>query len=226
MSPSGAKRGGRPRRGRPPGGNSDETRQKLLDVALVHFAERGYSSTTISAIAADAGLATSAVYHYFDGKEQLYEAVFYSIAPGVWEGMAKSMGDAPTMMDGIEGLLRGRGGARGPYVSPFLAGMPTVATLHPELGHLLEARTKLQDPIFRAIAETGLRTGELTGMTVDQAIGMLRAFVMGWFFERHFAGTERDDNIEGVLQGFRLMAAGAQHSAATRNSARRPRRSP
>ena len=70
------------RRGRPPGGNSDETRQAILDAALRHFAERGYASTTITAIAADVGLATSAFYHYFDGKEQLYEAVFFATAPG------------------------------------------------------------------------------------------------------------------------------------------------
>jgi AcrR family transcriptional regulator len=165
----------------------------------------------MTAVAADAGLATSAIYHYFDGKEQLYEAVFFNIAPAVWEGMAESVGDASTMLAGLEGLLRGRGGQRAPYVSPFLAGMPTVATLHPELDHLLKARTKFQDPVFRALAETGLRTGELAGLTVDEATAMLRAFVMGWFFERHFEGPERDDNIPAVLQGFRLMVAGAQH---------------
>ena len=92
--------------------------------------------------------------------------------------------------------------------------MPTVATLHPELEHLLEARTKLQDRVFRVLAETGLRTGELAGLSVDEATEMLRAFVMGWFFERHFKGAERDDNVDAVLQAFRLMTIGAQHQAA------------
>ncbi len=216
MSPAGGTRRGRPaRRGRPPGGNSDETRQTILDVALRHFAERGYASTTMSGVAADVGLATSAVYHYFDGKEQLYEAVFFAVAPRVWEAMADSMAGAPTMLAGIETLLRGRGGPRAPYVSPFLAGMPTVATLHPEFEHLLKARTKFQDPVFRALAETGLRTGELAGLDVDEATAMLRAFVMGWFFERHFEGPDRDDNIPAVMQAFRLMATGAQHLAAS-----------
>ena len=174
---TGGRRPGRPkaRRGRPPGGNSDETRQTLVDTALRHFAERGFASTTLSGVAADVGLATSAVYYYFDSKEQLYEAVFFAIAPQVWEAMAESAGDAPTMMEGLEGLLRGRGGRRAPYVSAFMAGMPTVATLHPELEHLLEARTKLQDRVFRVFAETGLRTGELAGLSVDEATEMLRA---------------------------------------------------
>jgi AcrR family transcriptional regulator len=197
-----------------PGGNSDETRRKILDVALAHFAERGYASTTITAVAAEAGLATSGVYHYYDGKESLYEAVFFAIAPEVWEGMADSMAGAPTMLAGIETLLRGRGGTRRPFASAFLAGMPTVATLHPEFEHLLKARTKFQDPVFRALAETGLRTGELAGLRVEEATAMLRAFIMGWFFERHFEGPDRDENIAGVLQAFRLMAAGAQQHAA------------
>ena len=123
------------------------------------------------------------------------------------------------MMEGLEGLLRGRGGRRGPYVSPFMAGMPTVATLHPELEHLLEVpRTKLQDRVFRVFAETGLRTGELTGLTVDEATETLRAFVMGWFFERHFKGAEPDDNVDAVLQAFRLMTIGAQQQAQQRPS--------
>jgi AcrR family transcriptional regulator len=206
------RRAGPTRRGRRPGGNSDDTRQKILDVALAHFAERGYASTTLTAIAAEVGLATSGVYHYYDGKESLYEAVFFATAPQVWDGIADSMGDAPTMLAGIETLLRDRGGTRRPYASAFLAGMPTVATLHPEFAHLLQARTKYQDPVFRALAETGLRTGELTGLDLDEATAVLRAFLMGWFFERHFDGPARDDTVPAVLQAFRLMAADGRTS--------------
>jgi AcrR family transcriptional regulator len=214
----------RTRRGRPPGGNSDDTRQTILDIAIRHFAERGYASTSLSAIAADAGLATSAMYHYYDSKEQLYEAVFYTVAPVVWQQMADSVRDADTMLAAIEALMRGRGGQRAPYVSSFLAGMPTVATLHPEFAHLLKARTKLQDQVFRALADLGLRNGELTGLTVDEATDVLRAFVMGWFFERHFAGAQRDATIDAVLTAFRLMATGAQHLGAQQSPAPRKKR--
>ena len=144
------------RRGRPPGGNSDETRRKTSSTSpSATSPNSGYSSTSLTAIAAEAGLATSAVYHYFDGKEQLYEAVFFSIAPKVWEGIAESIAGPPTMLAGLETLLHGRGGQQGPYVNPFLAGMPTVATLHPEFAHLLTARTKFQDSVFRALSPDG-----------------------------------------------------------------------
>lgn len=110
--------------------------------------------------------------------------------------------------------MRRRGGTRGPYVSSFLTSMPTVAVLHPEFEHLLKSRTKLQDRVFRALAELGVRTGELAGFTVDEATELLRAFIMGWFFERHLKGAERDQDIASVVRAFRLMAAGAQHLAA------------
>jgi AcrR family transcriptional regulator len=203
------------RRGRRPGGNSEETRKALVDVALRHFAERGYAATSLTAVAADAGIATSAVYHYFEGKEQLYEAVFFAVAPQVWDQMAESVRDAPTMLAGIEALMRGRGGPRGPHVSPFLAGMPTVAVLHPEFQHLLDARTKLQDKVFRDLAALGLRNGELAGVTLDEATEVLRSFVMGWFFERFFGGLRRRDDVDGFVTAFRLMTIGAQHVVAS-----------
>jgi AcrR family transcriptional regulator len=210
------------RLGRPRGGNSAETRQTILDAALRRFAEGGYASTTITAIAADVGLSTSSVYHYFDGKEQLYEAVFFAVAPRVWEGMAASVSVSETMVDAIEALMRDRGGARGPFVSSFLAGMPTVGVLHPEFERLLQARAELQDLVFRSLAELGLRTGELAGFTVDEATAVLQALVVGWFFERDFVGAERDHEIASVVKAFELMALGARQVSDDRAPPRPP----
>ena len=63
--------------------------------------------------------------------------------------------------------------------------------------------------MFRSLAELGLQTGELVGFTLDEATALLRALVMGWFFERHFVGAERDHDIASVVKAFRLMALGA-----------------
>lgn len=190
------------RRGRPVGGGGDDTRRKILDVALAHFAERGYAAATLSAIAKDAGIAPSAMYHYFDGKDALYEAVFFEVAPQVWAFMGARIADATTVREAVEILLRGRGGHRSPYISPFLAALPTVAVLHPEFEHLLTARAKFQSEVFRSIAELGVRTGELRGFELDEATEILRSIVMGWFFERYFEGEARDASIATVLKAF------------------------
>lgn len=195
----------KPRRGRPKGGGGDATRRKILDVALTHFAERGYSAATLSAIAADAGIAPSALYHHFDGKESLYEAVFFDVAPRVWQRMAERLAGVVTVRASVETMMRARTGDHSPLASSFLAGVPTVAVLHPEFDHLLDARSKLQNDAFRRIAELGMTTGEFIDFTVDEATEILRTMTMGWFFERHFEGETFDSTIAAVLKALDHM---------------------
>ena len=59
-------------RGRRPG--APDTRAEVLDAAKVLFAERGFSRTTIRAVASDAGVDPSLVHHYFGTKDDLFRA--------------------------------------------------------------------------------------------------------------------------------------------------------
>lgn len=59
-------------RGRRPG--APDTRAEVLDAARVLFAERGFSRTTIRAVASDAGVDPSLVHHYFGSKDDLFMA--------------------------------------------------------------------------------------------------------------------------------------------------------
>lgn len=59
-------------RGRRPG--APDTRAEVLGAARVLFAERGFSRTTIRAVAADAGVDPSLVHHYFGSKDDLFMA--------------------------------------------------------------------------------------------------------------------------------------------------------
>ena len=52
------------------------TRRRILDSALAAFSERGYSATTMDAVAADAGVAVQTVYFTFGTKSELLQAVF------------------------------------------------------------------------------------------------------------------------------------------------------
>lgn len=52
------------------------TRSHILDAAERHFAERGFDGASVRDIAGDAGLRNQAsLYHYFENKQRLYEAV-------------------------------------------------------------------------------------------------------------------------------------------------------
>ena len=59
-------------RGRRPG--APDTRAQVLDAARASFAEKGFRSTTIRAVAATAGVDPALVHHYFGTKDNLFLA--------------------------------------------------------------------------------------------------------------------------------------------------------
>jgi len=55
---------------------TEATTGALVDAARELFARDGYDATSLDAVAARANVTKGAVYHHFDGKRQLFEAVF------------------------------------------------------------------------------------------------------------------------------------------------------
>lgn len=53
-----------------------DKRQQILAAAVRVFAQRGYDTSRVGDVAAEAGVAYGLVYHYFDSKEAVLEAVF------------------------------------------------------------------------------------------------------------------------------------------------------
>lgn len=58
---------------------SDITRAALVAAARPLFAERGYAGVGTEEIARAAGVTRGALYHHFDGKRELFEAVYEQI---------------------------------------------------------------------------------------------------------------------------------------------------
>lgn len=55
---------------------TEATTTALVAAARELFAEDGYDATSLDAVAARASVTKGAVYHHFEGKRQLFEAVF------------------------------------------------------------------------------------------------------------------------------------------------------
>lgn len=55
-----------------------ETRQHILEVALRHFADRGYAGTSVQDIVDEARVAKPMLYYYFQNKAGLYQALLDS----------------------------------------------------------------------------------------------------------------------------------------------------
>jgi len=57
----------------------EQTRSRIMEIALDMFCERGYEETTMRAIAEQAGVALGNTYYYFHSKEQLIQAFYERI---------------------------------------------------------------------------------------------------------------------------------------------------
>lgn len=67
---------------------SETTRGALIDAARPLFAERGYASVGTEEIVRAAGVTRGALYHHFDGKCELFEAVYERVEAGLAERIA------------------------------------------------------------------------------------------------------------------------------------------
>jgi AcrR family transcriptional regulator len=83
----------------------DESRRRIVETALRLFAERGYASTSVRMIAAEAGISQGLLYNYFDGKEALLRAIFERGMSDVGESFERAeRGASPEVR--IERLVR------------------------------------------------------------------------------------------------------------------------
>jgi len=86
------------RRGRPPGTESGDTRDRILTTAREEFSERGYEKTSVRGIAKSAGVDPALVHHYFGTKEQVFEAAIeVAFAPAM--DAPEAIADGP--LDGV-----------------------------------------------------------------------------------------------------------------------------
>jgi AcrR family transcriptional regulator len=82
-----------------------ETQSNLVDAGLRLFASQGYESTSVKQIAQEAGVAQGLLYHYFDSKEKLLQAIFQRSIEDVRLSFASSAGGADPASR-LEALIR------------------------------------------------------------------------------------------------------------------------
>jgi AcrR family transcriptional regulator len=77
------------------------TRAALISVATDLFAGHGYEATAIPAVLHAAGVSRGALYHHFESKEALFEAVLESVEAGVMARVTRSAAAARNPLDGL-----------------------------------------------------------------------------------------------------------------------------
>jgi AcrR family transcriptional regulator len=76
---------------------SEATRAALIEAARALFAERGYAAVGTEEIVRAAGVTRGALYHHFEGKRELFEAVYERIESELAQRIAtRALGDGAT----------------------------------------------------------------------------------------------------------------------------------
>jgi AcrR family transcriptional regulator len=69
----------------------DATRRQLLEVATRLFADQGYEDTSIEQVLREAGVSRGSLYHHYNGKDRLFEAVVEHVEEDVVEQLVESV---------------------------------------------------------------------------------------------------------------------------------------
>jgi AcrR family transcriptional regulator len=83
-----------------------ETRRKLERVARKLFAERGFADVSAEEIVAKADLTRGALYHHYDGKEGLFEAIVDKLMQEVHAKLEKGASGAADPLQAVEDGIR------------------------------------------------------------------------------------------------------------------------
>ncbi len=159
-----------PRAGRRPG--RSDTRNEILRAARHRFAARGYQSTSLRSIAADAGVDPALIHHYFDSKQRLFLATVAIPVP-IDEILAGLVAGG---RDGLgERMLATLLSIWDSDVQPNLVAALRSALADPEMGRVFGEFLDLE-LVGRTLAALGVPPAEATrrgALIASQVLGVL-----------------------------------------------------
>lgn len=82
------------RLGRPPA--VENPRKRILDQAAQLFADKGYETASIADLSRAMGVSKAAVFHYFETKQQIYDAVILQALEGLAQTVAEAVAEEST----------------------------------------------------------------------------------------------------------------------------------
>lgn len=125
-------------------GKSEVTKQKITDVALESFKERGYEQTTLRLIAAEAGISVGNAYYYFPTKTHLVQELYARVQAEHRERAATLLTGRTELSARLEAVLLSGLDALEPYHSSapgFLsAAISPTSAVNPLAPESLQAR--------------------------------------------------------------------------------------
>ncbi|HZQ49861.1 MAG TPA: helix-turn-helix domain-containing protein [Candidatus Dormibacteraeota bacterium] len=209
-------------RGRPPGPTADYARhrRRILEAATQLFAERGYETTGMRDLAAAVGMSPPALYHYFESKEALMDALIEDSLRGPEGGIRRLPAGGSlreVLLSGGAGFMAAMSttGARQRLEVVFLAAHHRTEWNEMYLSRLMDpTESGLAKAIAAALPARARRRVE-PRWVAKQLIGSLLAYVLHEEVLRR--GGDSDPSRERYLkQVVDVIAAGVEQIAGAR----------
>jgi AcrR family transcriptional regulator len=180
----------------------EQGRDRVLEAGLELFGERGYHATSIAEIGERAGIAKSVLYHYFDSKAALYEAIVEAqtneLLQRVTDAVPSDPG-APRLRAGIDAYLR------------FLTERPPVWRLlvrdppaDPALIDVHERLARQRSAGLAALLATPAKRAK-AGPQIELVGTAIRAFASWWY---EYPAVPQEQIAEAIID---VAHAGARH---------------
>ncbi|MGD9700791.1 MAG: TetR/AcrR family transcriptional regulator [Acidimicrobiia bacterium] len=197
--------------GRPPAADSAETRERLLRVAQLAFAQVGYAATTNRDMATQVDITTAAIYHYFLSKAELYMAVFDQVDDIVYSAFEKAAAAEESFFERFSAVLDAAVelNREDPSLAAFIVAVPSEARRHPELADMLRPKMTRSNAFLRRLVIDARERGELAPGIDERALeDLLNAVLSGLANLNNTTGSvERHRRAVEVLKRFMVGAA-------------------
>lgn len=195
--------------GRPPSGNSDETRRLILEAARQRFARDGYRATTNKLIAADVGITPTAIYHYVESKAELYADVYCDAIDLVYSAFEEAAATESHLLERFSAVLRRANELQvaDPSIAGFIVAVAQETQRHPDLLELIGPQRGRHQRFFAGLVRDAAAAGELDDdVDLDGLADLLGAVLTGLARMANVAGdparyTAAVDMLERFLDG-------------------------
>jgi AcrR family transcriptional regulator len=205
---------------------SGDTRQHILDVALRHFANRGYAGTSVQEIVDEAKVAKPMLYYYFESKAGLYQALIDNAHDERYRIMREAAESEEALREKLRAILVALFGFIQKHREVVRLAFATVFAAPGELPEGLCYKEKCQRnfDFVHELMKAGLKSGELDDRFSSRELalawyGLVNIYVMGKLFQPETSYNEEtarsivDLFFSGADARRRKKGAGALASA-------------
>ena len=173
--------------------------QQILTAAINVFAERGFSQSTISQIAQEAGVADGTIYLYFKNKDDILVRFYEAMTEHVSERFWKAVAEGKTAIEKLHNLIFA-------HLDLFQS-QPTGAVVYQGETHLqwrlVQEPTRQMSKMYRDVISQVVAQGQKEGtIRRDLYVGLVKRLINGAVDEviNTWIHTGRDHDLTSMAE--------------------------